>query len=151
MEVLMTAAAALTNLWALPAIYNAKKNNRCNSSVFLFLLMFYGIAHALSSTKYISLPLVAGESGARYMRADYILVLLFILFSDEFNSIGAIARENLLHIGLMMFSFILSDVVHFLDLTPQYYRFFQCIAQCAWRFIFYELVCLLQQHAYKLS
>lgn len=149
MEVLMTAAAALTNLWALPAICNAESKNRRNSSIFLFLLMSYGIAHALSSGEYVNPPLFAAESSTRYMRIDYVLVLLFILFSDEFNAIKTIAQENILLIGLMIAAFIFSDLAHLLDLTPRYYLLVQCIAQCGWRFIFYELVCRLQPHAYK--
>lgn len=140
----MASAVALTNLWALPAIYTAEQHSRRNSTVFLFFLMIYGIAHALTSSEFI--VMLDTESSTRYMRIDYILVLLFIVFSDEFRMLRHASRSL---IALMIGGFIFSDVVHLLDLTPQWHRLLHCIAQCAWRFIFYELVCRLQPLAYS--
>lgn len=144
MATLLTSVVALTNLWALPAIYKAEMSKRRNSSVFLFILMFYGCAHALSSTEFATL--YAGDSAARYMRIDYILVLLFIFFSDEFQAIN---KVNLSLISLMVLCFIFSDAVHLLDLTAQWYRLVHCVAQCSWRFIFYKVVYQLQECTYK--
>jgi len=144
MDALFAVSVSLTNLWALPAIYTAERCQRRHSSVFLFFTMIYGVAHSLSSDEFTTL--VVSESSTRYMRIDYMLVLLFIFFSDEFHMLKRVDIPLAL---LMVGSFILSDAVHLLTVTPQWYRLLHCIAQCAWRFIFYELVCRLQVHAYS--
>lgn len=148
MNTLLATAATLANLSALSPIHFAETNKRRNSAIFLTLLMGYGLAHALTSDEYISSPLVQVDNAVRYARIDYTLVLLFIIFSDEFHSLS---WTRLGEVSLIVFGFLVSDGVHLLGATSQWTRLIHCVAQCIWRVAFFSLVRDLQHHAYKVD
>lgn len=146
MNTLMATAAVLANASALSAIYAAETNKRRNSAIFLTLLMAYGVAHALTSTEYVSPALVDSDSAIRYARIDYTLVLLFIFFSDEFHALDGLSAPT---VALICVGFLLSDAVHLLSLSAQWARLVHCTAQCVWRYAFFRLVRQLQERIYS--
>lgn len=145
---MLAALAVLANISALSPIYFAETNKRRNSAVFLALLMGYGLAHALTSTEYTVEPYIASDNPVRYARIDYTLVVLFILFSDEFH---ALSRDYLAEVSLIAIGFLVSDGAYLFGATLQWTRLIHCAAQCTWRVAFFSLIRRLQQHAYKIE
>jgi hypothetical protein len=149
MNTFMAIAAVLSNLVAISPITYAEANKQRNSAVFIGFIMCYGMAHTLTSTVYVREPMVSCESAQRYMVTDYFLIILFMIVSDEFHSIPRVFKTNSWTIVLLLLGFILSDAIHLMELSPQWYRLIQCIAECTWRVSFFRLIRLLQEHAHK--
>lgn len=149
MNTLMAMAAVLSNLAAIVPITYAEANKQRNSAVFIAFIMGYGMAHTLTSTVYIPDPLFGGDSAQRYMVTDYFLIILFVIVSDEFHKLPRVAKNNYWTIALLIIGFLLSDVVHLLELTSQWYRLIHCVTHCTWRVSFFRLVRLLQEHVHK--
>ncbi len=146
MNAVMAGAAVLANAAALSPILFAETNKRRNSAIFLVLLMCYGLAHALTSTEYVEPAIVGSDSATRYARIDYSLVLIFIVFSDEFH---AVSTADLGVVALISAGFLLSDAAHMLSLTAQWGRLVHCVAQCTWRVAFFVFVRRAQGRIYS--